>query len=878
MENKNPKDKQNSYKFSSSYLTRPFSSSDQRQNKNNNEIIEEIPDPDMIDKNNMTYFNNNNNQDFNYSVSNIQKNDESMTSNASMNFTKKELMSQFNNQTNNLNISSSTISSKKRKPFEKLSFHSDSQTYVSEKINNNNINDQTEDTKSITNINNIMDDKPINISDNNLNDISNISQSNMNKSQISFDEKSMILSNYKSLSKETLEKAKKFNSNYKNSTPFWIKFFEDIQNDTLSANSSYFKYDNKNEYIKSLIEMVQRDADIYDEINKNKKKKEETQNSIKKLLDESKKEQEDIKNKSTTSNKNNNNQSTQEEKSQIELDNKLNQVLDVYNKLDEKNKKIYNNEKDYDTFKNILITGGKFTNEETNKKNIPEQIKKLENLESIDENEEQKDNNIINETSKPNEFKTIDTLYFGENYTYEDLNYDKIDFYAYDKDSIRKILDLDRRLHEIDPIKYNTSINTELKKLQDEFNKGKKERFEKTQKEMREKFYKYLKDHKETKKSIFDIPVKDETKIKYKDYLTEFQEQKKYKKEMENKLNQLDEKIKDIYKKDANQNKLRELKEEMENYRKTEEYKKKFEETKVPGLSQLKLLTNDIKEFDKKNKEISESLKELRKQLEIEKERQINKEDEEKFKKEIVEPFIEHQKEIENLDKDNKMMGEKINKLEEDNLKEENMLNEIQKQLNEINKDKDKYEKMFEEADKIMEMREEENKINEDNKNNIIEDADEIIKKYGINELIEEQKRNAEEIKNYENNLKIAEDTLNSIKKINDENDELINKQFMSPEEFCKVPNEIKDYFAEKEKEEEERKKKLLEKIEEKEEENNLEIEDNNYNINDNIIENKNEDNNKKTKNIEETDVNNVITENNENAENMNNISKDSLE
>ena len=140
------------------------------------------------------------------------------------------------------------------------------------------------------------------------------------------------------------------------------------------------------------------------------------------------------------------------------------------------------------------------------------------------------------------------------------------------------------------------------------------------------------------------------------------------------------------------------------------------------------------------------------------------------------------------------------------------------------------------------------------------------------------KKKNEEEIKNYENNLKIAEDTLNSIKKINDENDELINKQFMSPEEFCKVPNEIKDYFAEKEKEEEERKKKLLEKIEEKEEENNLEIEDNNYNINDNIIENKNEDNNKKTKNIEETDVNNVITENNENAENMNNISKDSLE
>ena len=314
----NHKDK-NSYKFTSSLLTRPFSSSDQRLNMDNNEIIEEIPDPDLIDKNNMTSYNNNNNPDFNYSVSNIQKNEESILSNASINFTKKDLMNQFNPQNNNLNISSSTINSRKRKPFEKLSFHSDSQTNISEKLLNNNLqNDQTEDTKSITNLNNIIDDKPISISENNPNDLSNITQSNMSRTQLSFDEKSMILSCYKLLSKETLEKAKKFNSNYKNSTPFWIKFFEDIENDTLNPNSSYFKYDNKNEYIKSLIEMVQRDADIYDEINKNKKKKEETQNSIKKLLDESKKEQEDIKNKSTTSNKNNNNQSTQEEKSQIE--------------------------------------------------------------------------------------------------------------------------------------------------------------------------------------------------------------------------------------------------------------------------------------------------------------------------------------------------------------------------------------------------------------------------------------------------------------------------------------------------------------------------------------------------------------------------------
>ncbi len=904
--NLNNHKEKNSYKFTSSLLTRPFSSSDQRLNNNNNEIIEEIPDPDLIDKNNMTYYNNNNNNpDFNYSVSNIQKNEESILSNASINFTKKDLMNQFNPQNNNLNISSSTINSRKRKPFEKLSFHSDSQTNISEKLLNNNLqNDQTEDTKSITNMNNNIDDKPISISENNPNDLSNITQSNMSRTQLSFDEKSMILSCYKLLSKETLEKAKKFNSNYKNSTPFWIKFFEDIENDTLSANSSYFKYDNKNEYVKSLIEMVQRDADIYDEINKNKKKKEETQNSIKKLLDESKKVQEDIKNKSTTSNKNVNNTQTQEEKSQIELDNKLNQVLNIYNKLEEKNKKLYNNEKDYDTFKNILITGGKFTNDEPNKKNIPEQIKKLENLEEIEENkneEEKKEikenNETINDKTKPNEYKTIDSLYFSENYTFEDLNYDKIDFFVYQKDSIKRLLELDRQLNKIDPVRYNTSINTELKKIQDEFNKGKKERYEKTKKTFKEDFYKFLKDTKETKKSIFDIPVKDESKIKYKDYLKEFQEQKKYKKDLENRLNQLDNKIKDIYKKDITDSQMKDLQKEIENYRKTEEYKKKFEEIKVPGLAQLNSLNNDIKEFDKKNQEISESLKELKNQLEIEKQRQMNKEDEEKFKKEIIEPFIEHKKEVENIDKDNKLMNEKINKIEEANIKEENMLIEIQKQLEEINTNKEKYEKMFEEADKIMEMREEENKKNniEENKNDIFEDAEEIIKKYGINDLIEEQKKNEEVINYYENNLKIAENSLNNLKKMNEENDELVNKEFMSPEDFCKIPDEVKAYFEEKKREEEEKRK----KIEEKKNENNENKEKNENNENNEKKENNEENqNNEKKENNEEnkTDdlkINNtdIKIENNEdnkkdnnkiedekNQDNINNISKDSLE
>ena len=39
------------------------------------------------------------------------------------------------------------------------------------------------------------------------------------------------------------------------------------------------------------------------------------------------------------------------------------------------------------------------------------------------------------------------------------------------------------------------------------------------EKELRDKFNKYMEDTKETKKTIFDIKPKDETKIKYIDYL-----------------------------------------------------------------------------------------------------------------------------------------------------------------------------------------------------------------------------------------------------------------------------------------------------------------------------------------------------------------------
>ena len=879
MENKNQK--LNSFKFTSAYLSRPFTS--QQEHREQKEIKEEIPDFDIeVEQNNnfnMTNYNNNKNNfnDKDYSLSNIKKYNDSYSNNSNSIFPPLYNNNIITNN-NNLNISSSTINSKKRKPFDKLSFHSNN----SEKLNDNNLIDES-NTNLITNNNSstINDD----------NNINNVTSSSFNKSQISNDEKNMILSCYNLLSKETLEKAKKFNSNYKNSTPFWIKFFEEIQNDNLNSNSSYFKYNNKNEYVKSLIEMVQRDADIYDEINLNKQKKEETQNSIKLLIQESNNQSQvnetnnsKLNNESQVSNNNKSNmtknkskvnvKNNEENKNDIELNNKLQQILAQYNKIEQKDKKFYSKEIDYDSFKFKLLTGGKF-NSDNQEKNIPEVIKKLENLEDIEENKEDQkeedkkkyDNLKVKkptqkiENNKEVEYKTIDTLYFGDDYTFEELNYDKIDFHVYNKDSIKKLLHLDKKLHEIDPERYNTSINTELKKIQDEFNKGKKERYLKIEKETREKFNKYLSEL-DKKVTIFDIKPKDETKKVYKDYLKEQTEQKNKRIEIQKKLNNLDNKIKDIYNNEIPESKKNELKQKLENYHKTEEYKQKFENTPMPGLSQLKQINKELKEFEENNKILMNDLKEIERLIEEEKKKpKINKiEEEEKFKKEIIEPFQEYQKEIKNIEEDNKEKNEKIKNLEKNNQKEEEYLENIKKKLNDIEKDKNNYDKIFEEADKILE----ENQNNENELkqeiNNIINIGtdEELIEKYGINELKEQGKKNEEEINEINKMIDNMGKKLNEIKKNNDEIEMLKDKKF---EDLGIMPKSVKEFLEEMERE------KNIENDTNNNENNN--IENNNIENNNNNNENNNIDNNK-IENNNNINNNNVNNENNNDNENNN--------
>ena len=892
------------FKFSSSFLKKPFLSNntidkvdlekEEFVQNNQDNIIEDIENENSLKTPSKI-----NNYDITYSISELHRPQTSL-------FNKENNSSKL---PNNLSISTSTVNSKKRKPFENLTFYSE-RNKLNININNNDISDKNKEEKDDQSIMSDIQFK------NNLNPLKE-SQTEFNSSQISQNEKSMIISSYKLISKETVEKAKKLNKQYKQ-TPFWIKFFEEIENDTLKNNSSYFKINNKNEYIKNLVTMIQRDADLYDKLQKSKEIKQETENEIKKLIEENNINDniidnmfniENNKNNGTTNNTskikrhnsskisfnnnnnnvdnnniNNNINQTDKKNDKKDINEKFSRILESYNKLDEKERRLYFNEDDYESFKFKLITGGKFNSEKEKEiEKIPVMIKKLENLEDITEKpmtEKEKKKDEILKIKGIKEFKTIDMLYFGNNYTFEELNYNKIDFYIFNKESLPKILALDKRLHDIDPERYKTSINTDLKKLQDEFNAGKEERMKRAEKEIRDKFNKYMEDSKETKKTIFDIKPKDESKIKYKDYLHYNDEIKKERKELKTKLNKLDDKIKLIHSnnnKELSEEQLLKFSQELEQYHSSEEFKQKYDSIHVPGLSLLNRTQKELKEFENNNKELEQGLIESKKLIK-EQEKKQSKEEKEKYLKEIVEPFYEHEKEVDEFDKENKNDIDKVKQLEEDMKKEEELLNNIQNNLDELNQNKNKYEEMFEEADKII-MENNINGNNNDNEN--INDID-YVKKYEVEKILEEQKENEKLMEQLDNQMQFFEEKLQNIKKSNEDAEkELKEKKFMTPEEFCKVPDELmkllKEIEEDKNNNNEEINKKNNDNDNDEFEEDSLDVKDKEENKYDDINSENKETNNLSDK-LDDRINNEEINDINDNNEQKNEINKDNQE
>ena len=307
---------------------------------------------------------------------------------------------------------------------------------------------------------------------------------------------------------------------------------------------------------------------------------------------------------------------------------------------------------------------------------------------------------------------------------------------------------------------------------------------------------------------------------------------------MKSKLNKLDDKIKQIHSsnnKELTQEQITKISQELDNYHLSEEFKQKYNSLNVPGLSLLNRLQKDMKEFETNNKELEQGLIETKKLIE-EQEKKSSKEEKEKYIKEIVEPFLEHEKEVDKLEKENKNDSDKVKLLEEEMLKEEELLNNIQNNLNELNNNKNKYEEMFEEADKII------MENNPDFDNNNFDQNFDFINKYEVEKLVEEQKENEKLLGELDDKMQLFEEKLQGIKKSNEDAEkELKEKKFMSPEEFCKVPDELA---------------KLLKEIEE--DKNNDENNENNINKEDQIEEDS----------LEEKDINSNLEEKKENEEN----------
>ena len=190
------------FKFSSSYLNKPFIpnlKNDNNQIENEELIQENLEIENETPSKNRSKINN---YDITYSISEQRPQTSGFNE------------SNANNRVNNLTISTMSINSKKRKPFENLTFYSDKKNtiYNESNINENNNNNLNSNSNNISNINkekekeNDIDSEMSEIQFKNINPLKE-SQTDLNISNITENEKSMIMSSYKLISKDTIEKA-----------------------------------------------------------------------------------------------------------------------------------------------------------------------------------------------------------------------------------------------------------------------------------------------------------------------------------------------------------------------------------------------------------------------------------------------------------------------------------------------------------------------------------------------------------------------------------------------------------------------------------------------------------------------------------------------
>lgn len=515
---------------------------------------------------------------------------------------------------------------------------------LSNKYNNktnlsNNKNNQNQLINSLSNTKNNINE----ITEMNESNVNNVS--NLNKTAIPKKELSIILKSKtkQKLTKEELEKAKLFNYQFDSKVPFWVKFFLDLEEDpdSIQSNSSYFKVDNKIQYVDDLIQMVKKDAELYEKTQKDKEKKQEGKQIIKSLLltevkltntnpfstdkSELSSTGRSMRDASNTIQEESKYASESIEKSVAEADLSLEEreaidkINDPVNKLLEgvlnKYEKTEKNEarkrvENFSEFKTRLIKR--------------ESVKEKYGLKSID-----RFNSVVqsamNRFSYPNLnnikenlndderiFKTIDKLKFPEIFDpFMELDYSQFELGYLDKEDLQRLFEIDKKLHALDQEKYSESINTDLYLMQMEFNEGKHERLKEIEKEYKEKMAR-IKNKEIKKPSVFDIKQEDNTKPKYKDYLHEM----KTKKDLKNDLFEIDNKIRITRNQEISEERKNEIFEDLSlYYAKNPEYYEREMTRKIPEDFNFDLSESSMKEINSDLAKIKADLEEFDKRV-----------------------------------------------------------------------------------------------------------------------------------------------------------------------------------------------------------------------------------------------------------------------
>ena len=639
----------NTLKFNSELFTRPFSSIGKEKDKSAS---------NQINSKNQSYIHEE--DKFSNSFYSSELHNTSKFSNILDSFTStqknfKEL--EPKNSTRNSDIGRHQENLKSRKPFEKLSFTSSSlknETVCSLK--------HLEDTE-LPNRKHDDREKDNMISDSLTTEYME-DPSNLNKTNLTEDEKFFIKTQSETLSKDTFEKAKLYNMLAdSDSIPFWIKFFSDIETNSINSNSSYFKVTDKDRYVTTLIELVKRDAELYEATIKHENAKQEVKNNIKSLLiteineplvtknssSENKFESQNLNGEDYVKQNNTN-------KDDDKINGKLTQILFLYDKLDEKENQINR--------RNNISSHLSEKQRSHSKKRDLEFSSSLASKVSYNANEFELNSEL--------EYKLIDNLkYNDDDDEFKELNYEDIEFGSLRHQSIKRLLEIDRKLNKINPKVYKQSINFTIKNLSKDFVTGKNQRLKEINHKIElQKNQGVINQNSKTKSknTIFDIKFENNEKIKYKDYMKE----EKLKRAKQNKLDSIDEQIISIRTGPVDEEKRKKLIKELE------QYHEKAEDILAPDNNEdiIDKQFEEIEERQKMKEYLIEKFEENLKKTE-----KIHKEQITQWKKELEGPYLELMSVIDIEYNENKKMMDRAENIQRNIETTERSLEEISKIL-----------------------------------------------------------------------------------------------------------------------------------------------------------------------------------------------------